>query len=374
MIVNNEAHCIERCLDSVKPIIDCVIINDNGSTDGTQDKIHAWGQKNDIDTITLNDPWVSFDVNRSLVLKSIYALQDIDYVLMIDADEVLVFEAGYNPEKIKESLVCDLYDIESRLGGTSYLRPQLSSNKRKFKYSGVVHEFIVAEEEVRSRGTVKGLFNMPIQDSARNKDPDKFLKDAQALEKAFNETTDPFLKSRYCFYTGQCYKDAGRNALAIAWYLRRVDLGWWDEEKYMALLNAGRLQKGFPDVYSKDACIVTFCKAIEYSKNRAEALCEIMILLREMGCWSSAYYFGVQALQKTKIDSALFLEHWIYDYVVPFEMSIICWYAGDKTLGYTLTKSLIENTKIPQNIRDQSKENLKHYEPSTTPTAMSGGS
>ena len=36
MIVKNEAHVIERCLQSVKSIIDYWVIVDTGSTDGTQ--------------------------------------------------------------------------------------------------------------------------------------------------------------------------------------------------------------------------------------------------------------------------------------------------------------------------------------------------
>ena len=35
MIVRNESHIIERCLNSVKGIVDCVAICDTGSTDNT---------------------------------------------------------------------------------------------------------------------------------------------------------------------------------------------------------------------------------------------------------------------------------------------------------------------------------------------------
>jgi len=37
MIVRNEAAVILRCLDSVRPLLDAVVIEDTGSTDGTQD-------------------------------------------------------------------------------------------------------------------------------------------------------------------------------------------------------------------------------------------------------------------------------------------------------------------------------------------------
>ena len=42
-IVKNEAHVIERMLNSVKSIIDCAVFVDTGSTDNTQEIIKKWG-------------------------------------------------------------------------------------------------------------------------------------------------------------------------------------------------------------------------------------------------------------------------------------------------------------------------------------------
>ena len=39
MIVKDEEHCIERCLESVAPFIDRYDITDTGSTDKTKEKI-----------------------------------------------------------------------------------------------------------------------------------------------------------------------------------------------------------------------------------------------------------------------------------------------------------------------------------------------
>ncbi|MBV8399509.1 MAG: hypothetical protein JOZ17_12325, partial [Acetobacteraceae bacterium] len=53
--------------------------------------------------------------------------------------------------------------------------------------------------------------------------------------------TDPFLVSRYTFYLAQSYRDCGEKEKALENYLKRADLGYWDQEIYISLLEAGNL-------------------------------------------------------------------------------------------------------------------------------------
>ena len=69
MIVKNEAHVIERCLASVLPVIDYWVIVDTGSTDGTQQKIQDFFDRNGIDGEMHNRPWIDFGHNRSEALE-----------------------------------------------------------------------------------------------------------------------------------------------------------------------------------------------------------------------------------------------------------------------------------------------------------------
>jgi glycosyltransferase involved in cell wall biosynthesis len=45
MIVKNEAHVIRRCLDSVLPLVDYLLIVDTGSTDDTQTLVREFLQE-----------------------------------------------------------------------------------------------------------------------------------------------------------------------------------------------------------------------------------------------------------------------------------------------------------------------------------------
>ena len=69
LIVKNEGHIISRCLDSVKSIIDYVLICDTGSTDDTKLVILDWLSENNIRGQVIDDPWISFPTTEHQLLK-----------------------------------------------------------------------------------------------------------------------------------------------------------------------------------------------------------------------------------------------------------------------------------------------------------------
>ena len=97
MIVKNEAHVILRCLNSVKPLVDYVLIEDTGSTDGTQKLITEWLRRNNIPGAVIDEPWRDFAYNRSHAMTKLREVETVDYALIIDADDRLVTEPGFDP-------------------------------------------------------------------------------------------------------------------------------------------------------------------------------------------------------------------------------------------------------------------------------------
>ena len=61
-----------------------------------------------------------------------------------------------------------------------------------------------------------------------------------SLRNALATETDPFLVSRYTFYLAQSYRDCGEREKSLANYLKRADLGFWNEEVYVSLLRGGQ--------------------------------------------------------------------------------------------------------------------------------------
>src|SRR3954465_6881029 len=111
MIVKNEAHVIEACLRSMRPIIDFVLIDDTGSTDGTQDVVRRWLAAENLPGLVFEEPWQDFATNRSLTLSRLRQFADIDYVFVMDADDLLVLPAGFDADAFRHSLVLGHYFV-----------------------------------------------------------------------------------------------------------------------------------------------------------------------------------------------------------------------------------------------------------------------
>ncbi|WP_020621253.1 tetratricopeptide repeat-containing glycosyltransferase family 2 protein [Paenibacillus daejeonensis] len=140
MIVKNEEHTLNRCLESVKGIPDEIIIVDTGSTDRTKEIAKIWTDH--VHDYKWNDDFaaarnVSFD----------YATQQ--FILWLDADDILSTDDRTKLLQLKETLpdhvdaVTMIYAIpqDANRGIVSYtVRTRLVRREKQFRWKGVVHE------------------------------------------------------------------------------------------------------------------------------------------------------------------------------------------------------------------------------------------
>lgn len=345
MIVKNESHVIERCLNSIKKYFDYWVIVDTGSTDGTQDKIKAFLK--DIPGELHQSDWVNFEYNRNEALN--FAKGKGDYVLFIDADEQLVFNEGFSWPNLDK----DYYFIVTDMGGMKYDRIGLINNKLNWKWIGVLHEYVYCPE-ANSHEELHGVRNMPTCDGARSKDPQKFVKDAQVLEKALEKEPD---NVRYVFYLAQSYKDAGLLEQAIKNYERRVALGGgFYQEIFWAQYQIGILQERLgmaPEVFLK-----SYYKAFTLCPNRAESLNRIATYYRFANNFKKAYEIAKLASSIPRPDNSLFVEDWVYSYNLLLEYSIDAYWLGNYEESKEVCLKLLAKTDIPQNIRECVERNL----------------
>lgn len=151
MIVKNEAHVIERCLESVIPLIDCWAISDTGSTDGTQDIIRNFFKSRGIPGELFERSWVNFSHNRNEAFELGRDLvidgEKADYLLFMDADDILTYTPNYvRPEVFDKGA----YYVRIFYSGTTYDRIQLVRSSLPWTWIGVVHESSSASKTIPS--------------------------------------------------------------------------------------------------------------------------------------------------------------------------------------------------------------------------------
>ncbi len=149
MIVKNEEDCLATCLESVKGVVDEVVVVDTGSTDTTCDIASDYGAK------IIKYEWMDdFSAARNVSLQNATG----DYILWLDADEYLSSESRATLIEMKQKLPVSKdqafsFIIRSKRednNDESFRRMRLFPNKPGIKFRGKVHEDVA--DSLNSQG------------------------------------------------------------------------------------------------------------------------------------------------------------------------------------------------------------------------------
>ena len=376
MIVKNEAEVILRCLESARPIVNYVLIEDTGSTDGTQKIIREWLDRVGIPGEVYEEPWQDFAYNRSHALARLRENKAVDYALIIDADDVLELPPGFKIPHLK----ADSYTLEIWHHELRHWRPHLVRNALPWHYEGVLHEFLSCPvgsdnrrtlPQERSQKRLAGVRIRISEEGARRRisGSERYRHDATILEKALAAETDPFLISRYTFYLAQSYRDCGERQKALANYLKRAELGFWDQEVFVSLYQAAKLKADLG--LDEEDVLSTYLRAQKVCRDRAEALHGAASFCRVKERFEQGYRFAQRALGIKVPADGLFLEHWIYDYGVLDEYAITAYWIGKFDDCLRACKRLLREGKIPPEMRDRIEQNARFARGGSTGSAPS---
>ena len=355
MIVKNERHVILNCLQSVRSLIDYVLIEDTGSTDGTQQLVRDWLLENGIPGEVIEEPWQNFAYNRSHALAALRKVETVDYALMIDADSTLVVHPDCEIAALKAGLSADAYELEIRSGALSYYRQQVCSNRLAFNYRGVLHEFLAAPEGAGRSGRIAGVHIADGRTGARSQNPRKYHDDAAVLAKALETETDPFLISRYTFYLAQNLQDSGQNAEAYSEYLKRTQLGFCPQEIYISYYRAAQLAISLER--SDSEILGLFEKAIAVDPTRAEAFHGAARYCRINKLHQQGFNFAKKALSFKPRLGALFIEKWIYDYGLLDEYAVNAYWIEEYKECYFTCQALLKIKILSESTRKRIEAN-----------------
>jgi glycosyltransferase involved in cell wall biosynthesis len=337
MIVKNEAPVIARCFASLRPIIDYWVIVDTGSTDGTQDAIRTLMA--DLPGELHQGAWRDFAHNRTEALE--LARPHGEYVLIIDADDVLEFETQFK----MPALEADSYMLRIADTSVTYNRTQIVKAALPWRWRGVLHEFLTCEAAVTS-GVLEGLRLRRNHDGARRRDPGTYRRDAEILDAALQTESDPFMRSRYQFYLAQSYRDCGEREKALQAYLQRAELGFWVEEVFMSLYSAAKLQEGLGRPF--DQVIETYLRAADAVPSRAEALHGASRYCRMSGRYKEGYEIAKRAGPFSQVPEGLFVEPWIHEYGLLDEFAVNAYWVGEFQECLDACEHILREGKYPE--------------------------
>jgi len=348
MIVKDELPVIRRCLESVAHLVDCWVVVDTGSTDGTQEAIRAFFAERGIPGVLHERPWRDFGHNRNEALE--LARPWADYAFVMDADDVFVPEASFR----FGALGAPGYRLTRRAGELEYGSERLVRSDRPWRWHGVLHEYLACDEA----GEVATLAGCVIDsrcEGARSRDPHKYRRDAQLLERELAERPgDP----RTLFYLAQSYRDAGDDRAAVRAYKARAEAGGWAEEVYYSLYQIGcaieRLGYAWPLV------LKAYLAAHAYRPTRLEALHAAARLCRTRGLYALGYQLALPAARLLRTDDVLFVTRSVVEWQLLDELSVCASWIGRWEQAVSANRHILAHASPPPEERARIERNLEH--------------
>lgn len=192
MIVKNEEEMLGGCLESIRNVVDKIVIVDTGSTDSTVEIAMEYGAD------VYHHKWQD---DFSLHRNQSFAYAQSLYILYIDADEILMPEAGEQLPGLlrfmsKRNLAYAALQIENDLpGGGSGLHIM----PRIFKKGAVYFKGVIQNQPtVRDKGYIS---NLRIRHFGYNLDPEAMRQKCEdrdaLLQKAIAKEPDNILYKQY---------------------------------------------------------------------------------------------------------------------------------------------------------------------------------
>jgi len=357
MIVKNEAHIIHECLESVAPLIDYWVICDTGSTDETKNIIKKFFEEKGIPGELHEKEWVNFGHNRCEALD----LCDghTDYIFMIDADDRVIGNLKWPPNMDSAA-----YEVKLQRGTLEWWRIQVFQNNGTWMYDGVLHEYPRLKENSQVKlHKLFGDYSIEARTlGARNVGQtaiEKYTKDAIMLEEALKEEPG---NVRHQFYLAQSYFDSKQWDKSIEAYMKRAQMGGWEEEIFFSLYRIG-LAKMMLDRPMEDVCMAMM-QSWQFRPVRAEPLHELSRYLRMKQQPRLAYLYAKMASNiKYPEWDILFVNRDVYDYAIDDEIAATAFYVHEFEEGINATRKLLSRkTSLPEGYDERLKNNMSQYE------------
>jgi tetratricopeptide (TPR) repeat protein len=328
MIVKNEERDLPKCLDSIKSVVDGLVIIDTGSTDNTKEAaVTTWplslpliyetytgaSEKDETGDWKL---W-NFSQARNQFLNVIETFPEVDYVIWMDADDTLVSP----PQNLRRALYLSGYTVFGMMveSGDKWVHHRMWKTKRGIRFAGAIHEYPV----------IGGHPEFILSDTVIHHDPTPCIgenSNARNLRILLKEAEEG-PSSRNLFYLANTYKDAQNWAPAIEYYGKRIAFGEvYRDEWLFAYLYKARCERANGDAVAAEK---TMLEALSKEPGWSEFWMEMSYMFMSQGKIQEAMGMALMASSKTPAPTALWRENNKYTDQPLRTLSFCSEYIGD---------------------------------------------
>ena len=358
-MVKNETRIIERLMDSVKGKVDAIIICDTGSTDDTVEKAFAWLKTNDVSGTVFEYPFKNFGASRS---QSFISCQEWvakvgwdatkTWALLLDGDMMLsdpVDMAGLARLGPEQAGVC----LKQAAGSLVYSNVRLIRCSELWICKGATHEAWTCPPEKHTTHMDSPVL---VDHGDGGCKGDKYSRDVRLLKEDLAEMPND---ARTHFYLGQTYLCMRDWPNAIATLKRRIEIGGWDEEVYIARLYLGECYENSGETA---LAVYTYMEAWQSRPFRTEAAMRLITLYRKQ---PNSQFLASMMLERLfaaqygedlrtgqlvapprKNTDVLFVNRYDTDYHIWEEMAIIGFYSDLKLQTWLQIDQLDLKTRL----------------------------
>lgn len=279
MIVKNEEEVLARCLDSVKDIVDEINIVDTGSTDNTVEIANRYTDR------VFYFEWIGdFAAARNESFK--YATKD--YILYLDADDVLLEEDRKKLKELKETLDISVDSVSMYYNAgmdeygnitLQYRRNRLVKRSRNFKWKGDCHQYLEVYGNIINSDIA--VTHKKIRHSVG--------RNLSIYQKKL-ERGDVFSARDY-FYYGNELRENGFYREAIENYEKNIQLKeGWVEDKVYACINKADCYRMIGE---KEKELFSLLESIKFAKTPRPEICSRMgyYFQREQDYQSAIFWY-----------------------------------------------------------------------------------
>ena len=318
MIVKNEEDVLGRCLDSVRDVVDEIVIVDTGSTDRTAE---IAGQYTDR---VYSFPWAD---DFAAARNESFSKATKEFILWLDADDVLLPKDREVLIRYKETLrlstnvVMMKYNTAFDEKGNptySYYRERLIRNGVGFRWQGAVHEAITPAGEILYWDAAVTHKKEKLPEPGRNlRIMEKLLERGERMEPRMQ-----FYYARELYYAAR-YEDA------ISVFQDFLDEGkGWREN----CIDACQIRAYcFQELGKRREALRSLLCGLEYDRPRAELCCDIgKAFIEQQEFTTAIFWFETAAGCERNDRTGAFVREECYDYI-PYLQLCVCWdRLGDK--------------------------------------------